>query len=124
MRRDAFPAVERATERVERSDSVSICDLRHTGITWRAQRGDEPLKIQRAAGHDDLRTTQRYINEAQTFEGTRFGEPFPSIPLSALTNFGVNIGFLAGQGALPPYFPRTEERPQGDSKSATAIREN
>jgi hypothetical protein len=35
------------------------------------------LKIQRAAGHDDLRTTQRYINEAQTFEGDLFGEPLP-----------------------------------------------
>jgi integrase len=47
---------------------INFHDLRHSGITWRAVRGDEPLKIQRAAGHDDLRTTQRYINEAQTFE--------------------------------------------------------
>lgn len=28
--------------------------LRHSGITWRAVRGDEHLKIQRAAGHTDL----------------------------------------------------------------------
>jgi hypothetical protein len=63
-------------------------DLRHTGITWRAVRGDDPLKVQRAAGHTDLRTTQRYINEAQTFEdrGT-FGEPFPPLPSTVLSTF-------------------------------------
>ena len=54
------------------------------GITWRAVRGDDPLKVQRAAGHDDLATTQRYINEAQTFEGVRFGEAFPTVALASL----------------------------------------
>jgi integrase len=63
---------------------LSWHDLRHTGITWRAVRGDEPLKISRAAGHDDLRTTQIYINEAQIFDAERFGEVFP--PLSYLTS--------------------------------------
>ena len=53
---------------------LSFHDLRHTGITWRAVRRDEPLKVQRAAGHDNLRTTQRYINEAQTFDAPGFGE--------------------------------------------------
>jgi integrase len=33
---------------------LSFHDLRHSGITWRAVRGDEPLKVQRAAGHDVL----------------------------------------------------------------------
>jgi len=75
--------------------ALNFHDLRHTGITWRAVRGDEPLKVQRAAGHDDLATTQRYINEAQTFEGVRFGEPFPPVALSALVGFGVSFGFLA-----------------------------
>jgi hypothetical protein len=70
---------------------------------------------QRAAGHDDLRTTQRYINEAQTFEGSRFGEPFPAVKLSALSNFGLNIGFLAVANARHPYFPGQEQRPQGES---------
>ena len=89
--------------------------LRHTGITWRAQRGDEPLRIQRAAGHDDLRTTQRYINEAQTFEGPRFGEPFPAVPLSAPPTFGSTIGFLAVENAGRTCFSGQEQRPQGDS---------
>jgi integrase len=56
---------------------LNFHDLRHTGITWRAVRGDEPLKIERAAGHDDLKTTQRYINEAQTFEGKRVRRAVP-----------------------------------------------
>lgn len=43
-------------------------DLRHTYGTWRAIRGDDPLRIQRAMGHSDLETTQRYINEAETFD--------------------------------------------------------
>lgn len=37
-------------------------------------------------GHSDLRTTQRCINEAKTYEdeGT-FGEPFPPLDVAALT---------------------------------------
>ena len=57
--------------------------------------------MQRAAGHEDLRTTQRYINEAQTFEGASFGEPFPAVPLALLSNFGSNNG-LFGCGELTP----------------------
>lgn len=53
--------------------------LRDTGITWRAVRGDDPLKIQRAAGHDDFATTQGYIHAAEVF-GTGFGTVFPPIP--------------------------------------------
>jgi hypothetical protein len=89
-------------------------DLRHTGITWRAVRGDEPLKIQRAAGHDDLATTQRYINEAETFEGVRFGEPFPPVALSALVGFGLSFGFLATAMANGAGFSHESLRPQGD----------
>lgn len=53
--------------------------LRDTGITWRAVRGDDPLKIQRAAGHDDLDTTQGYIHAAEVF-GRGFGDVFPPLP--------------------------------------------
>lgn len=54
-------------------------DLRATGITWRAVRGDDPLKIQAAAGHKDFSTTQRYIREAEALrEG--FGQVFEPIP--------------------------------------------
>jgi integrase len=63
---------------------LNVHDLRHTGITWRAVRCDNHVQIIRDAGHDDLATTQRYINEAQTFEPETFGEPFPALPSCGL----------------------------------------
>ncbi|MBV9948147.1 MAG: hypothetical protein JOZ69_14935 [Myxococcales bacterium] len=59
-----------------------------------------------ATGHDDMATTQRYINEAQTFEP----EPFPAVP-----SFGLGFGVSAAPSLRSPYFSRAEERPQGDS---------
>jgi integrase len=99
---------------------LSFHDLRHTGITWRAVRGDEPLKIMRAAGHDDLRTTQRYINEAQTFDPEGFGIPFPSVPLerfSDLGGFGSSFGVSAAVLAQSSHKQAVSWRPQGDSKT-------
>ncbi len=72
---------------------LSWHDLRHTGITWRAVRGDEPLRVQRAAGHDDLRTTQLYINEAQVFDAELFGEVFPPLPSMAASPSEAPEGF-------------------------------
>ena len=58
---------------------ITFHDLRATGITWRAVRGDDVLKIQRAVGHRSLMTTQRYIREAEVI-GRDIGEPFPALP--------------------------------------------
>jgi hypothetical protein len=69
----------------------------------------------RAAGHDDLRTTQRYINEAQTFDLEGFGTPFPAIPLgrfSDLEGFGPDCG--QASGFLASENPRSGQK-QGDS---------
>ncbi len=61
--------------------NVTFHDLRATGITWMAVRGDEPLKIQRRAGHKSFSTTDGYIREAVVVrEG--FGSPFPALPNS------------------------------------------
>ncbi len=66
---------------------MTFYDLRATGITWRAIRGDEPLRIQRAAGHTGFDTTQGYIREAESVkEG--FGEVFPPLPEALLTGAG------------------------------------
>lgn len=40
-------------------------DLRATGVTWMAVRGDDPLKIRQRAGHQHLVTTERYIRLAK-----------------------------------------------------------
>jgi hypothetical protein len=56
---------------------------RATGITWMALRGDDPLKIQRRAGHADFDTTQIYIREAEAL-GPDVGKPFPPLPAGLL----------------------------------------
>jgi hypothetical protein len=58
---------------------IRFHDLRATGISWMAVRGDEPMKIQERAGHTDFETTQRYIRMAEALrEG--FGVVFPDLP--------------------------------------------
>ena len=58
-------------------------DLRATGITWRAVRGDDPLKIQAAAGHADFPTTLGYIREAEALRAG-FGQVFDPVPAALL----------------------------------------
>jgi hypothetical protein len=63
--------------------ALTFHDLRATGLTWMAIRGDDPLRIQQRAGHEDFKTTQGYIREAEAVrEG--FGEVFPVLPSSLL----------------------------------------
>ncbi len=59
-------------------------DLRATGITWRAVRGDNPTKVHLAAGHEDLKTTLVYIRTAEASAPT-FGEVFPALPGEVLS---------------------------------------
>lgn len=60
-------------------------DLRASGITWHAIRGLDPMKIMSRSGHEDFKTMQGYLREAEVLgaSGT-FGEPFPTLPLEAL----------------------------------------
>jgi hypothetical protein len=53
---------------------------RDTGITWRAMRGDSPIKIMRAAGHRDIKTTMRYVVEAEGLGAS--ADAFPPLPPS------------------------------------------
>lgn len=60
---------------------LSWHDLRATGLTWMAVRGDDPLKIMQRAGHTNFQTTQIYVRTAEAIrEG--FGTPFPTLPSS------------------------------------------
>lgn len=82
-----WAGVTRAALHVDAGDRtrkrIGWHDLRATGITWRAVRGDDPLKIQRAAGHSNLETTQGYIREAEALVAG-FGEVFPELPPALL----------------------------------------
>lgn len=79
----AWAGVTRAALHVEADHKtrkrITWHDLRATGITWRAVRGDEPLQIQYAAGHARFETTQGYIREADAVR-VGFGEVFPPLP--------------------------------------------
>lgn len=86
--------------------AITFYDLRATGITWRAVRGDDPLKIQRAAGHTDFATTQEYIREAESVRDG-FGTPFPTLPDALLTSGRI----LASAGLLAAKKPRTPGEP-------------
>ncbi len=60
--------------------AITFHDLRATGVTWAAVRGDDPLRIKQRAGHRSFSTTEGYIREAENLrEG--FGEPFPPLPV-------------------------------------------
>jgi hypothetical protein len=63
--------------------AMTFHDLRATGITWCAVRGDDPLRIKQRAGHASFSTTEVYIREAENLrEG--FGDVFPTLPASIL----------------------------------------
>ena len=120
---------------------MTFHDLRATGTTWAAIRGDEPLRIMHRAGHKDLATTMAYVREGENVRGG-FGTVFPPLPPSLLgidprTSQGTSRGNhgsrgtavkeasravrgegieLSGGGAPPPEGPGNpspEPRPQG-----------
>jgi hypothetical protein len=63
--------------------AITFHDLRATGITWCAVRGDDALKIKQRAGHSTFTTTEGYIRDAENLrEG--FGAVFPRVPAELL----------------------------------------
>jgi integrase len=62
---------------------MTFYDLRATGITWRAVRGDDPLAIMQDAGHLNFSTTQMYIRTARVL-APGFGEVFGPLPASLI----------------------------------------
>jgi len=63
--------------------AIRFYDLRATGITWCAVRGDEPLRIMHRAGHESFQTTMQYVREAENLQAG-FGTVFPPLPDSLL----------------------------------------
>jgi integrase len=59
--------------------SIVFHDLRDTGLTHMAVRGDSPIVIQWAGGHTDFKTTQGYIDRGRV-EARRIGAPLPPLP--------------------------------------------
>lgn len=55
-------------------------DLRATGITWRAIRGDSLLDIQEAVGHRSSSTTEGYVRRGRALAAAFDGGVFPELP--------------------------------------------
>ena len=96
---------------------IRFHDLRATGLTWMAVRGDEPQKIQARAGHTDFKTTQGYIREAEIHQ-SGFGEPFGALPARLSTEFCLRV--------LPTETENSGKdadflRPQRDSNSCYSL---
>ncbi len=86
---------------------LTFHDLRATGITWCAVRGDDPLRIKQRAGHKSFSTTERYIREAENLRAG-FGTPFPELP-EELTGISVPFSVLPGPDTTPqPNIPGTK----------------
>lgn len=95
--------IERAELHVEHDQTrkpIGFHDLRATGITWCAVRGDNALQIQHCAGHTTFKTTQLYIREGQA-NAAGFGDVFPPLPTA----------FLKAQssGIVPGNRPKTRK---------------
>ncbi len=91
---------------------IRFYDLRSSGITWMALRGDEPLRIMQRAGHTEFSTTMGYVREAETLG--RVSESFPPMPSLATVEKedASTWGRLRGvntQPSFPPKFPTQGE---------------
>jgi hypothetical protein len=66
-------------------------DLRATGITYLALRGDSDHQVRDRAGHTDFKTTLEYIRRGQHAFGVRMGDPFAPLPVALLGDFASAI---------------------------------
>jgi len=99
------------------SRRLTFKDLRATGLTWRALRGDSAKKIQRDVGHKLASTTDIYIRTADDVrdDKEKVGEvpPFPPLP-EALFGKG---GFEAARKAEEAWAARRDLREHSGSKT-------
>ena len=66
---------------------VTFYDLRATGITWMALRGDDALRIMQRAGHEDLKTTMGYVREAENLAHALGPDNvFPALPFDVISS--------------------------------------
>lgn len=72
---------------------LTFHDLRATGITWCAVRGDDPMRLKQRAGHAGFATTEGYIREAENLRETNFGTPFPTLPEALMTHDATDPNF-------------------------------
>jgi hypothetical protein len=79
--------------------AITFHDLRATGVTWMAARGDDPLRIMQRAGHEDFETTKIYLREAENLSGG-FGVVFPALPERLLGIVPKSPGAIRGSQTI------------------------
>lgn len=68
----------------ERRRPLTFHDLRATGITWQAMRGDSPTAILERVGHTHLSTTERYLRRGRLMALAQGERVFPPLPQQLL----------------------------------------
>ena len=89
---------------------IDFHDLRWTGLTWIAVRGDEPVKIQERARHKNYSTTQAR-SALPRKSGTTSG-PFPALR-AGLVRPAIGPSPVGHSWKVSP-FPYVSLRPQRD----------
>jgi integrase len=90
--------VDREALHVERKNALRLRfhDLRATGITYMAIRGDTDNDVRERAGHADFKTTQVYIRRGHLAAGGSVGDPYAPLPVelfeSSIELSGVIVG--------------------------------
>jgi hypothetical protein len=95
--------------------ALTFHDLRATGITWCAVRGDDPWKIMQRAGHADLETTRIYVREAETSRTASAPSSRPCRPTSSASRrgregFRLRFRFRFRLSASPRSWPQPKTR--------------
>ena len=87
------------------SQPITWHDLRATGATWMAVRGDDPHKIMHRCGHKSFTTTMLYVREGEAVRDG-FGDPFPALPACLLESPRNRPGRFSGPltGAIASVF--------------------
>ncbi|HET9954134.1 MAG TPA: tyrosine-type recombinase/integrase [Polyangiaceae bacterium] len=112
------------------SQQMTFHDLRGTGITWAALRGDRLIQIRDQAGHADIEMTNHYMGRASSAGDV--GQPFPSLSVlypatgptvhstRPITRFKGVIGDSVMYSVSYPVEPRGIEFP-GEAEKADKI---
>ncbi len=91
-------------------------DLRATGITYMAMRGDTDNDVRERAGHTDFQTTMMYIRRGHQALGSTIGDPFAPLPEGLISNRPGNVP-PPGDGGIPAEIVEREKgfEPYGSS---------
>jgi hypothetical protein len=126
LRRDLVAVgVTRAALHIEHDPiqrAIVFHDLRDTGLTHMAVRGDSPVMVQWAGGHTDYKMTSGYVERGQT-ERRRIGDPLPPLPPGLVPSRNLGLVSDSSETSVPncPFSLGNTVTPTGiECKHATA----